>query len=204
MTFLISIRNLNTTKYFSIDYVIVFIYFNDEKNDKLIKTKIVKKIHLINELKINMLIDNDFIESKKIKIDVINNFVYIDNCEIIIFLNVKTSRKIVHISIHVRKTIIVSSRFEITIIVHYNIISKNRDFLFESKILNFFLYAYLVNNNCKNILVRNDNNKTIQISRNCRVNRLIEIDFFNVFQIFIENNVVELILRKFFTKHKIS
>ena len=95
MTFLISIRNLNTTKYFSIDYVIVFIYFNDEKNDKLIKTKIVKKIHLINELKINMLIDNDFIESKKIKINVINNFVYIDNCEIIIFLNVKTFRKIV-------------------------------------------------------------------------------------------------------------
>ena len=66
------------------------------------------------------------------------------------------------------------------------------------------MYAYLVNINCKNILVRNDNNKTIQISRNCCVNRLIKIDFLNVFQIFIENNIVELILRKFFTKHKIN
>ena len=145
------------------------------------KIKIVKKIHLINELKINIFIDNDFIESKKIKIDVINNFVYIDNCEIIIFLNVKTFRKVVHISIHVRKTIIVSSRFETTMIVHYNIISKNKKKFFESKILNFSLYAHLINVNCKNILVRNDNNKTIQISRNCRVNRLIEIDFLNVF-----------------------
>ena len=60
--FSISIRNLNTTKHFSIDYVIVFIYFNNEKNDKSMKIKIVKKIYLINELKINMLIDNDFIE----------------------------------------------------------------------------------------------------------------------------------------------
>ena len=72
-----------------------------------------------------MFVDNDFIESKKINIDVTNNFVYIDNCEIIIFLNVKTFCKIVHISIHVRKTIIILFRFEITIIVHYNIISKN-------------------------------------------------------------------------------
>ena len=108
MIFLISIRDLNTTKYLSINYVIVLIYFNNEKNNKSMKTKIVKEIHLINELKINILIDNDFIESKKIKINVINNFVYIDNCEIIIFLNVKTFRKIVHISIHARKTIIVS------------------------------------------------------------------------------------------------
>ena len=134
----------------------------------------------------------------------INNFVYINNYEIIIFLNVKTFRKIVYISIHVRKTIIVSSRFKMTIIVYYNIISKNKFFLFESKILNLSLYAYLVNFNNKNVFVRNDNNKTIQISRNYYVNRLIEIDFFNIFQIFIENNVVELILRKFFTKHKIS
>ena len=89
------------------------------------KTKIVKNIYLINELKINMLIDNNFIKSKKIKINVANNFVYIDNCEITIFLNVKTSRKIVHILIHARKIIIVSFRFEITIIVYYITISKN-------------------------------------------------------------------------------
>ena len=139
---------------------------------------------------------------KKIKIDVANNFVYIDNCEITIFLNVKTSRKIVHTSIHARKTTIVSSRFEMTIIVHYTTISKNRDFLFESKTLNLFFYVYLVNINCKSILVRNDNNKTIQISRNYRVNRMIEIDFSNVFQISTKNNVVDLILRKFFTKYK--
>ena len=96
------------------------------------------------------------------------------------------------------------SRFKITMSVHYNTISRDKNFFFESKTLNFFLYAQLINVNCKNILVRNDNYKTIQISRNCHVNRLTKIDFFNAFQIFIENNVVELILRKFFTKHKIN
>ena len=133
MIFSISIRNLNTTKYFSIDYIIVLIYFNNKKNDKSIKIKIVKEIHLINELKINIFIDNDFIESKKIKINVINNFVYINNYEITIFLNVKTFRKIVHMLIYVRKTIIMSFCFEITIIVRYNIISKNRDFFLNRK-----------------------------------------------------------------------
>ena len=102
------------------------------------KIKIVKKIHFVNELKINMLINNNFIELKKIKINVINNFVYINNCEITIFLNVKTSRKIIYISIHARKTIIISFCFEIIIAIHYNIISKNKKFLFKSKVFNFF------------------------------------------------------------------
>ena len=144
------------TKHFFVDYVIVFIYFNDEKNNKLIKNKIVKEIYLINELKINMLIDNDFIKLKKIKINVINFFVCINNCEITIFLNVKTFRKIVHTSIYVQKIIIISFYFEIIILFYYNIILKNKDFLFKLKAFNFFFYAYLINVNCKSILVRNN------------------------------------------------
>ena len=143
------------------------------------KKKIVKKIYLINKLKINMFIDNNFIK-KKIKINVINNFVYINNCEITIFLNVKTLRKIVYISIHARKTIIVWFCFEITIIVHYIIILENEIFFWVEN-FKFFLYAHLMNINCKNILVRNNNDKIIQISRNCRVNRMIKINFFNIF-----------------------
>ena len=60
--FSFSIRDLNTIKYFSIDYVIVLIYFNNERNNKSMKIKVVQTIHLINELKINMFIDNNFIE----------------------------------------------------------------------------------------------------------------------------------------------
>ena len=151
-----------------------------------------------------MFINNDFIKLKKIKINVANNFVYINNYEITIFLNVKTSRKIVHTLIHVRKTINISFYFKITIIVYYITISKNQDFLFESKILKKNLYAYLININCKNILVRNNNNKIIQISRNYYVSRIIKIDFSNIFQISTKNNIVDLILRKFFIKHNIN
>ena len=63
-----------------------------------------------------------------------------------------------------------------------------------------------MNVNFKNIFVKNDNDKIVQISRNCRVKRIIELDFSNVFQMHVDenNDVVELAMRKSFFDHKIN
>jgi len=69
--------------------------------------------------------------------------------------------------VHVKKITNVSFKFEITILVYYTSISNNRDFLFELNKLNLLLYAYLVNFETRNIVVRNNSNKIIYILRNC-------------------------------------
>ena len=70
-------------------------FFEVNKNDKSIKTMIIKKIHLINNLKINMLLSIDFINSKKIDINIFNKIVHIDNCEIIVTLKIRIFKIIV-------------------------------------------------------------------------------------------------------------
>ena len=70
MIIFISIRELNVDKHMIIEYIILFIYFFDQKNDVIIKIKIIKKNYLIDNFEINMLLNNDVIESKKIDINI--------------------------------------------------------------------------------------------------------------------------------------
>ena len=138
-------------------------------------------------------------------IDVTIKSIHIENCDVIIVLNVKISRIVVQTSIYTRKITFVLSYIEIALSIHFNdVVSNNRNFLFEFDNLNLSLYVHLINANLKNIFVKNDNDKMIQISRNNRVNRIIKLNFSNVFQIHVDenNDVVELIMRKLFSKHK--
>ena len=49
------------------------IYFLNKRNDKNIRVKIIKKTHLINNLKTKMLLKTDIIEFKKINIIILKN-----------------------------------------------------------------------------------------------------------------------------------
>ena len=59
------VREINFDQHQIVDYVIVFMYFLDKKNDKIVKDMIRREVHLINNLKTNMFIENDVIDSKK-------------------------------------------------------------------------------------------------------------------------------------------
>jgi hypothetical protein len=120
-------------------------------------------MHLVDNLKTNMLIKNNLIDFKKIVIDIVSKFAHIENCVVIVNLKVKTTRTIVYKRVYVKKAINVSSKSKMTISMHYTFIFSNRDFLFESNELNLSLYTYLVNLNTRSIVVRNDNKKVVYI-----------------------------------------
>ena len=202
----ISIRDLDVDKHMTIEYVILFMYFSGQKDGVTIKAKIIKKIHLIDNFKTNMLLSNDVIESKKIDVSISNKSVYIDNCEIIVSFEVRTSRVIIQISIHARKITMIFSHSELIFSMHYITVSFDRDYLFESDEFNFSLYAHLVDSIFKHIVVRNENNQVVHIFRNCRVDHMIEIDFINVFQIYVDqvSEIVDLAFRRSIRAHKIS
>ena len=161
---------------------------------------------MIDNFKINMLLNNDVIESKKIDVNIFKKTIYIENCEIIVNLKIRTFKIIVQISIHVRKIIVIFFRFELVFSMHYTIVSFDRNYFFESNELKFSLYVHLINFNIKQIIVRNENNQIVHIFRNYRVDHIIEINYINVFQIHVDeiNHVVDLILRRFVQKHKIN
>ena len=116
-------------------------------------------MHLINDLKINMLINNDILDSEKFIIDLEKEKTYIDSCDIIVFIKIqRRSNDFVQRSIHIKTTIIISSRSKMIVNIHYliNIISRNKDFLFELNELNLTIYTYSMNVIIEIILIRND------------------------------------------------
>lgn len=62
----------------------LFFIFDIKKNDIKILCRIFKKIHLINNLKIYILIKNNIVNSKKKILNINKNKVFIDNCGVIV------------------------------------------------------------------------------------------------------------------------
>ena len=129
------------------------------KNDKSIVSMLRREIHLINNFKTNMLIDNDVLDSKNVVINSVKKQTFIINIETTIFVNIRSSKTSIQRSVHIRKTIVISSQFEIIIFIHHVFFSINKIFLFESiDDINFILYVHLMNIFISIILIRNKRN----------------------------------------------
>ena len=201
MIFSITIRDLRFTKHSTNKYACCFMYFSEKnENDQSVLVEIIKEIHLIDSLKINFLIDNNVLNLELIDIFTFINTVFIESCNVIVSIIIKFRFFSQTKSVHTTKKNKVSSHSELAISIH-KIMTFDRDYIFESKkIANFAVYAHLVNNNIKTILVRNDTHKTVQISKNFRLRNLIEIDFSNAMH--VDTNHFDLILKRSKCFHK--
>lgn len=83
MTFSLRVREVNFIKHEIEEYIIVSMYLSriNEQSNKVL-TLIIKKLHLVDDFKVKMFIENDILESKVIVINVIKRFVYINNCNV--------------------------------------------------------------------------------------------------------------------------
>lgn len=110
MIFLITVRDLRINKHFTNRYVIVSMYFfNKNKNENIVKTFITREIHLIDDLKTNVFIENDILSSKKFDIFVFTLSIYIGTCDVIILISVKNILTVKTTSIYVIRLITISS-----------------------------------------------------------------------------------------------
>ena len=205
ITFLI-VRKIIIDQHQTFEYVIASMYFLDRKNDKIVKIMIRREIHLMNNLKINMFIDNDVTDSEKWNIDNEHSKTTIDNCDVTIFIDIRRRSSIdqsMHKSVHIKKTIIVSSQSKMIISIHYLVdnIFNDRNYLFESDETELILYAHLMNIFIETILVRNDDKQAVKISRNYRLDYLIELDYSNAF--FVNDDNADLVMKASRIIHKI-
>ena len=82
----LTICDLKIIKHKTDEYVIILIYVygKDDVIEKSIRACFIKKMHIINDLKINIFIENDVDESESISIFFKNKTTHINNCEVII------------------------------------------------------------------------------------------------------------------------
>ena len=195
----ITIRDLNIDKHIINKYVIVFIIFikkNNKEND--IRVMFRRETHIMNNLKINIFMKNEIINFKKIFIDFDKNIARINNCNVIIFIKMRNFNKTIFKSVHLQKIIIISSRSKISILMHHFDMSNSRDFLFElNKIFYIIVYVHVIDIIINAMILRNDFDKLIQISRNHRFDQFSELNFSNVFKIDVikKNDVYDLAVK---------
>ena len=135
-------------------------------------------------------------KSKEIDILISRFSASIFNYKVEIFVELKLKRRIVRQSIHVRKTIDVLLYSQMLISIHFTeSLLDFRDFFFESEEESYLLlYAYLVDSFLSIVLIKNNSNLTIKISRNYRIRIIVEADFDSYYHAFAAN-VVDLITR---------
>ncbi len=200
----LNVRELNINKHEIWEYIIAIIYFSEKiKQEKLIRKVIRREMHLIDDLKANMLIDNDILEFEDIFIDDVNNKATIVNCDMIILIEIRTFFKnMITKALHVRFITIISSHSMIIISIHHTNLSSNRDFLFESEELNVFIYAHIIDTFINAIITKNDSNRSVKILRNCRLEVITKIQYLNAFH--ANDEIREYVERKSFRTHKTS
>lgn len=197
----IIVRDLKFIKHFINKYACCFMYFSEKiKNNLSVFVEITKEIHLVNSLKINFLIENDILNFEFINIFTSNNTTFIENCNVIISIIMKFRFSLQTKAVHATKLTTVLSHSKVTIFI-YKIVTFERDYIFEFKrIANFAMYAHLIDNDINAIVIRNDNDKSIQVSRNFQLEKLIDIDFSNA--MYIDTKYVDLALKRAKYKHK--
>ena len=100
----ITVRDLNVNRHSTNKYVILSMYFSDKnKDENFVKILIIREIHLIDDLKANIFIENDVLNSKKFDIFISTSSVYIENCDVTISIFVKNRSIFRTASIHATK-----------------------------------------------------------------------------------------------------
>lgn len=91
MTTSLNVRDIDTHNHESNEYVIVDFYFNEmNEQDNFARAHFRREIHLVDDLKANVLIENDILDFEDIVIDFSTKIATIKSCEIIIFVEVKS------------------------------------------------------------------------------------------------------------------
>ena len=201
MTTLITVRELETNRHQTNKYALVTMHFkNTNKIDQVVQAVIIRKIHLIDDLKVNLLIDNDILSSKLIDISTSINSTYIENCKMTIFISIKTRFRSRNMSVHTLKAIVIFLKSDCLVDIH-NITLSDQNYLFESDVAEFSIYAHVINLSIKFILMRNEENRSIKISKNFRFEVLTDMSYSDAY--LIDSASSDFVIKSSKKDHKI-
>ena len=180
----LKVRGLGTHRHESSEYAICDIHLKGEKDGKPVTSVLRREVHLVDNLKANMLIGNDVIGSEGIVIDPVKKQAFITSTGATIPVEVRSPKNNIQRPVHIRKTTVIPPHTEVAVPINGTSLPETRDFLFEpADDVNFTLYAHLVDASTSAVIIRNDHAQPIQIPRNFRLGRISELDYPNAFQV---------------------
>lgn len=174
---LISVREIKNKIHHFSDYVLMTAYVKKYlSNNTVVTIRFQREIHLIDDLKIKMLIDINIMSSEKIQLNLSNQTMRIDSCQNVTIkiyvIACQKSNLMRTVRSHDRTTVSSSSLVKIS--VKFKQLSKNREFLFKSNSSQYDLYTHIVNSAISFVQFRNDFDSSIIIDRHVRLSVIKE------------------------------
>ena len=182
----LKIRGVGSSQHETSEYLITPCYFLgiNKQNNKVL-TCIRREIHIVNGLRANMLIKNDFIGPKEIIIDVVKEKTYIDSCKTSIMVTARQCGQFIRRKIHALLITKIPSHSEKFIPIFTSSLSlpNDRDYMFKltKQIANVVLFAHMVDSGIFIVLARNDSDRQIEIPRKLKLDAVIELGYENCF-----------------------
>ena len=90
-----------------------------------------RELHIVDNLRVKMLIKNNIIKFKEIVINIVNKKVRINNYSITINIIARSRGDFIRRKIYIKVSIFVSSHSEIMLLIKEINLSNDRDFLFK-------------------------------------------------------------------------
>lgn len=179
----IIVRDIGSNRHSTDEYAILSMYFEGSKEGKPVQAHIRREVHLVDELKANILIRTDVLGPEEVVLDLGKKKAFIGSCKVTIPIQVKAwSGKSVQRPVHILKTTIVPPLSTLAVPIHQLVtMPVGQDFLFEPDDINISLYAHMVDTNTAAVIVQNDTSQAIRISRNFRLGHVNEIEYPNAF-----------------------
>lgn len=203
----ITVRGIGTDKHPTDQYAIVSLNLpGKDRQGKSAIARFRREIHLVKDLKANILLGTDILGPEQFSIDLGRKEATIGSCDVIIPINIgsRSTTPAVQRSVHLRKTTTVPPHSVMPVPIHrLGDVPKDRDYMFEPDDVNFSLYAHLVDSDTSSILVRNNTGKSLHIPRNFRLGRVMELDYPNACHVSGED-AEDLAIRRPKKEHKNS
>ena len=94
-------------------------------------TYLRRELHIVDNLRVKILIKNNIIKFKEIIINIVNKKARINNCSITINIIARSRGEFIRRKIYIKVSIFVSSHSEIMLLIKKINLSNNRNFLFK-------------------------------------------------------------------------
>ena len=176
------------------EYISLKFIIHGTLNEKSIVDKLRRQIHIIDDLKINMFIDFDILDSERMILDYATKQLIINSCKRMkIFMKIIFRRDKVNKIVRAHDVIIVSLHLNIIIFIRFRDKSKffkNRDLMFMSmKLSDRFdfdddVLNYIIDVNMCVVQVNNTFDKSIIIFKNFRLDIVQEYEKKSCYSVF--------------------
>ena len=195
-TFNIKIKNIKFAIHDNSKYVILNLYMSKKYQENSATAHFKTKFHIINEIKINMLIKINVMKSKRINLNFENKIIIIFTCKNI-QISINFHRKKTSINRTIWTAIQITMSIEKIIIVSVRIksaqISKNRNYNFFSKMKRMLkskkkYFVHVTSFNLVAVQIKNILNRSYIIFKNFKMKHLRDFDEKNCFMISFENS----------------